>query len=1188
MADLVTYFNKPYDRTIETVIKADDQDNIFDEMSEYVVTHDISNKIGSFFEAYKDTASTNGVWISGFFGSGKSHLLKILSYVLENKTYKDQHLGKMFADKIKEDPKLQADIIQSIDKYKSESILFNIDQQAQITNKSDQNALLQVFYKVFYDHQGFYGFQPHIAEFEAYLSKEEKFESFKSEFESEFGKSWIDARKDYVDPLIGDSIAAALGKLYNTSAEKYENYLEQWEDKHRASIEDFADKVAVYIAAKGNNFRLNFFVDEVGQYIAENTKLMLNLQTIAESLDTKCKGNSWVFVTSQEDLESLIGDDRQIQSDDFSKIQGRFSNRIPLTSANVDEVIERRLLDKNESGQQVFGQLFEKEHANLKTLLSFSEIGMQFKLFRDKEDFVNKYPFIPYQFDLFQQCIKALSRHNVFQGKHASVGERSMLGVFQEVLKGLKNFQSGDIVSYDLMFQGIIGTLRSEAQNSIILAGNLLNERNPLAVRILKTLFLVKYFDGFKATTRNIQILLTGNVNSQANDLQKKVEEALNLLEEETYIQRRGEIYEYLTNEEKDIEEEIKDLRIEDDEISKYLSTVIFDGIIRDSKIKYNENKQDFEFTRMVDGLTIGRPQELSLSFITSDYPEYLNDNHFSAKTMAEQTTMMIRLPEDKRFISEVRMYLKTDKYIRKNHTSSNSDSFARILREKGTLNSLRNRSIQDTANDLISRAQIFLNGSENSRSSSSDARTRIYETFQDLVKVAYSKLDILGKGLLDEGQLNLILSQSNSNNLFGGDETVISPAEQELLNYISRRKSINERTTLFDIRAYFNGKPYGWKMISTFCVLAHLYKRGKIEAKQSTNTLEDQQFAVALNNNQQWNNTLVIPQQEIDGTILRKVKELHKDLFHDTNTATEAKEIARNFKEKAGELNLDLQNYLNQTDTYPFLIKVKPFQEKVKALTSMDYGQLIDYLKEKGEELLDFKEDTLDKIRSFMNSDQLKIYKNIHLFLNENIGNLNFIENENELSILKSIKEHIAPYEGDQMRLAKEAMDKLTTSIKQLQENEREHTIYKLQGKIENLKAESDYEKLDISQQQQVMLPFEKRLAEAKKEPFISNIKNLGNNLSDLYTAQLNICLNYANPPQPVTNVIGADLSNNLAAMNSGEPKLEYITLSNALKKVNFSISRLETEAEVEKYIEALKLVLIDQIKNNRKINLN
>lgn len=1186
MSVLAQFFTKPYDRPIETVIKADDQDHVYDEVSEYVVTSDIANKVANFFEAYKDQGSTNGVWISGFFGSGKSHLLKILSYVLENKQLNGQSLGEMFAEKIKDDSKLKADVLQSIKKHQSESILFNIDQQAQITSKNDQNALLQVFYKVFYDHQGFYGFQPHIAEFEAYLDKEGKYEEFKTAFEEEFKRAWTDARKDYVDPRINDAVAAALGKIYDTDADKYDDYLDQWEDKHKASIEDFAGKVAEYVAAKGKNFRLNFFVDEVGQYIAENTRLMLNLQTIAESLDTKCKGNSWVFVTSQEDLESLVGDDRHIQKDDFSKIQGRFSNRIPLTSSNVDEVIERRLLEKNELGKNEFAKLYEKEQANLRTLLSFSGIGVQFKFYSDQEDFINKYPFVPYQFDLFQQCIKSLSRHNVFQGKHASVGERSMLGVFQEVLKSIKEFKQGDVVSFDLMFQGIVGTLRSEAQNAILLATNLLQQRNPLAVRILKTLFLVKYFDSFKATSRNLQVLLTNNVHINVNDFQKEVETALTLLEEQSYIQRQGEVYEYLTNEEKDIEEEIKSLRIEKDETSKYLATVIFDGVLKDSKIKYLGNKQDFDYTRMVDGIVLGKPEELKLSFITPEYgQEYEHDAHFSGKTMADQTLMMIRLPQEKRFINEVRMYLQTEKYIRKNHTSGNSDSYARILREKGSLNSQRNQWLQQTAKQLIARSQIFLNGGENTTSSSSDARTRVIETFQDLIQVAYPKLGLLGDQNLDEAQLNFILNRSDVPNLFGGDDSTLSPAEQEVLNYINRRKIANERTTLTDIRTFFNAKPYGWKMVSSFCIVALLFKRGKIEAKQSTNTLEDQEFMLALNNNQQWNNTLIVPQQEVDGILLRKLKDLHKDLFHDSNTATEAKEISRNFKEKARELELELSNLLTQTDRYPFLEKLRPMQNRLKSLALLDYNQLISSVREYEDELLDGKEDVLDKVRSFMNSEQVKIFNDIGLFLNENNGNLRFVENENEIRELKEIKGNDAPYAGDLMRRAKNAMDSLKQKIHQIQEDDRSNILEKLEEKIEELTSEVDFSKLTEPQKEQVLLPFQQRIHGIRTERFISNIREYGSNLSELYTAQLNLCDRLANPPQ--TEYEGDQVpegETHLVNENSGT----YITLSRTMRKVVTDMHRIETEQDVEDYLSALKKVLLEQLKQNRKINLD
>ena len=177
------FFEKDINRNIETVIKADDRAHISDEVAEYVVTNEIANKVRDFFQAYNDYAGANGVWISGFFGSGKSHLLKILSYVLENKEFDGYKSGELFAAKIENDEMLKGNVMQST-RIPSESILFNIDQQAQITSKADANAILSVFYKVFFDHLGYYGFQPHVAEFEMWVDKQDQYSDFKIKFEA--------------------------------------------------------------------------------------------------------------------------------------------------------------------------------------------------------------------------------------------------------------------------------------------------------------------------------------------------------------------------------------------------------------------------------------------------------------------------------------------------------------------------------------------------------------------------------------------------------------------------------------------------------------------------------------------------------------------------------------------------------------------------------------------------------------------------------------------------------------------------------------------------------------------------------------------------------------------------------------------------------------------------------------------
>ena len=166
---------------------------------------------------------------------------------------------------------------------------------------------------------------------------------------------------------------------------------------------------------------------------------------------------------------------------------------------------------------------------------------MKLKNYRDREHFISSYPFPPYQYDLFQMAITSLSEHNAFEGKHSSVGERSMLGVFQEVSKKLKDKEVGGLATFDLMFEGISTALKSSVQQSIQIAEKNLDD--PFAVRVLKSLFLVKYVKGFKPSVRNIGILLLSEFEADQTSQRRKIEEALSRLERETYIQLNCEFY---------------------------------------------------------------------------------------------------------------------------------------------------------------------------------------------------------------------------------------------------------------------------------------------------------------------------------------------------------------------------------------------------------------------------------------------------------------------------------------------------------------------------------------------------------------------------------------------------------------------------------------------------------------------
>ncbi len=194
-------FQKDINRNIQGVVKIgqDGAEVIRDELDEYVVTGELLRYFRTFFENYrKGTAARTdkiGVWISGFFGSGKSHFLKILSYLVGGQIVDGKKGVTFFDDKVK-DPTVLADMKAAGD-ISADIILFNIDAKSDADSKSNKDAIVKVFMKVFHEMQGFCGSMPWIAELERKMTMEGTYEAFKTEFERISGSVWEKAREDF-------------------------------------------------------------------------------------------------------------------------------------------------------------------------------------------------------------------------------------------------------------------------------------------------------------------------------------------------------------------------------------------------------------------------------------------------------------------------------------------------------------------------------------------------------------------------------------------------------------------------------------------------------------------------------------------------------------------------------------------------------------------------------------------------------------------------------------------------------------------------------------------------------------------------------------------------------------------------------------------------------------------------------
>ena len=978
-------FEKPVDRAIDGVIKADDETSLRVELDEYVITSEIGLRLEHFLEAYNNYKTANGVWISGFFGSGKSHLLKMLALLLENREVDGVRAFDIFAEKLKDEPMLAGALRKAVS-IPSKSILFNIDQKADVISKTDVDALLSVFQKVFDEMCGYFGKQPHIAQFERQLDERGQFGAFKAAFQEISGKPW-ETRGREEALLEMRSIAEAFARATGSDLADAKDILSQYRKDTRVSIEDFANMVKAWIDRQIPNFRLNFFVDEVGQYIADNVKLMTNLQTIAESLNTKCKGQAWLIVTAQQAITEVVGDLTAQQENDFSKIQARFSNRMPLNSADVAEVIQKRLLSKTDAAEIMLGNLHDKEENNLKTLFDFADGSIRLKNYRDRKHFIASYPFPPYQYTLFQMAIVSLSQHNAFEGKHSSVGERSMLGVFQEVTKSMADRPVGGLSTFDLMFEGIRTALKSAVQQSIQIAEKNLDDA--FAVRVLKALFLVKYVKEFKPTVRNISILLLAEFDADQGGQRRKIEEALSLLERNTYIQRNGEIYEFLTNEEKDVEAEIKTLDVDPTEINKEMETLAFDMILRHRKIKHLATGYEYAFSRKLDDHLMGREYELSINIISPFNDDAAAPDAVRMRNMGREELAIVLQP-DVRFIRDLTLFRQTDKFIRQSRSGSPQPDRERIITEKGEQNGRRAKDLELRLRKLMAAARLFVRGDELDIGGD-EPQDRVVKAFQALIDKVYVNLPML-RGV-SYVEADIAKAANPTGGLFGDTGTGLTEAEQDVLNHVQAQFRTGVKVSAKYLTERFGAKPYGWPTVATLCLAGSLSGKGKCEARSDGTPLEGAELAQALNNSHMLGNILLTPQLEFKSSQIRAAKDLYTELFGLPADGSDARVLGGEWAESIRKLADELSQHVTETHRYPFLAALEPFRDQIVAMTGKPATWYITEPVNQENALLDAKGDILDKIRSFMGGAQREIYDDVRDFLQTQEANIGYVD---------------------------------------------------------------------------------------------------------------------------------------------------------------------------------------------------
>src|ERR1700737_4950898 len=353
-------------RTIEEVIKVDqrDEDILVDEMAEYVVTDSIRSRYIAIFDKYSTTPNRPhegiGIWVSGFYGSGKSSFAKMLGLSIQNRILSGIPASERFASRAG-DPKVTVLLKTIVEKIPTHAVIFDVSTDRGI--RSGNQTLTEIAYGLLLQSLG-YAKDLDLSELEIDLEERGELLAFEEEYRRTFGKDWA-AEKGKA----AFALSEAGQIMHNLHPETYPTADSWWSAaKGRSDITPgkLAKRADELMRRRRPRQALMFVIDEVGQFVARDVQKMLDLQAIVQNLGVVGRGRFWLVVTSQERLGELVSglDDKRVE---HARLMDRFLSelQVHLEPSDISEVTSRRVLAKNAAAQSALGALFDEYRARI-------------------------------------------------------------------------------------------------------------------------------------------------------------------------------------------------------------------------------------------------------------------------------------------------------------------------------------------------------------------------------------------------------------------------------------------------------------------------------------------------------------------------------------------------------------------------------------------------------------------------------------------------------------------------------------------------------------------------------------------------------------------------------------------------------------------------------------------------------
>ena len=1210
-------FAKDINRSINGVVKVQDSKDgsIRQELDEYVVTRELQRHFATFFKAYGDAIDARtdkiGVWISGFFGSGKSHFLKMLSYLLENRQIGGKSAIRYFDGKIV-DPMVAAAMERACS-VPTQAILFNIDSKAGQWKQGDTapTALLRGFERMFYEARGFYGEDLKLAKLEDYIDSLGKTQEFREAFERVNGESWLQTRDTY--SYFEDDVVEVLQSVLGMSEKAAWNWLEGSEDEVLAP-DVFAKKVKDYVdaqaAARGGNFRLLFMVDEVGQFITndKDPSLMLSLQTIVEELGAACGGRVWVMVTSQEAIDNLslpVGND-------FSKIQGRFNTRLSLSSSSVDEVIQRRVLEKTAPAADTLAQLYKQDSAVLKNNFTFEESRADLAGYANAKEFVASYPFVGYQFKLLPDVMTEVRKHGV-KAKHMSTGERSMLSAFQESAQAIQHEQTGALVPFWRFFDTISKDLEHGIIQVVVCAERASENAEGLEsydVRVLKLLYLIRYIGYVKASVENISIFMIDSLDVDKRALKDRVKESLARLERENYVARQGDTYSFLTDEEQEIAQEIAQTPIDNAKVIESIKKRLFDSIYTARKL--NRGTNDFPFDRYVDGSIHGSNMggmELSVVTMVSDLGR-ADDAELALKSVDKA---IVALSDEVDYWAPLVNAAKICMYAQTRNLQELPPSTRQIVEAKMREKDFNEKEADVLLSEAVLHARCAVDGRMVEVRAAKPAQV-FEQVLAQLCDVIFSKAGYIGAPVKDDSDIRSTLAGNIQTGLDGMDAGN-ARALKEVEDYLRVQHQRHLDTAMGDIQRKYQQKPYGWREINIANVVAQLVveQRAQVLFGGQTVQADDSRMVALLRKDA--DKAQVRLRMRMSDRLLRATGELMCDLFDLKTVPSNEDKLVAELEERLEGLReaclaMARDYYTGIKPAYPY-----PGEDECEKMRS----EVADVLKDQNEaeaflttftkheeRLLDAKED-FDKVVEFFESNQRTAFDHARDFLNRTEG-IEYASDDipgavENVATVREILKDPKPY--GRIKDLQPLMEPVEDDMKKLLGIRRNEFLCRIESDLQDLRTQAESQKGFVNQAKDAIADagakyesFKNRAHSAQSLNELSVVAtNWGDWLSaaanEMYDAVDEARVRMDNERRTTevmsTGEVVKKVSNKGAASSAPVPAPKPQRKIKTVRRADLAKpSRLLSAEDVERYVDDLRSRLMQALAANDEIRIN